>query len=286
MPLQAPAVTLATPDAQIVQARGAGGEFGRRLGRRLKSGAPVRNLFVGTDTAVLPPLANLLRGGQSGDGEDQVERRGGGRGGQLRVKLYLSLLWVCAAEPYEATYPARAWAALLGLEDHETKGVRRIHQAIRDLADQGMITAQDRGGHPSTLRLLDDTGSRQPYEPPSEAYNRLSQAHADPDLLRLHYYFRVPSRIWTEGYMPQLSGPGIAMLLVLLSQQRGAQRVPEVWLAPNEADRRFRLAAATRSKGLQELRDLGLITTRKKIVSQDGSYITFQRRRNVHTVTL
>jgi hypothetical protein len=34
--------------------------------------------------------------------------------------------------------------------------------------------------------------------------------------------------------------------------------------------------------GLQELRDLGLVTSKVAVTSEDGTYLTFQRRRNVH----
>ena len=85
-----------------------------------------------------PPLAELLSN-TTGNG-------GGGRGGQIRLKLYLSLLWVCAKAPYEATRPARAWAALLGLDDVDGRGARRIHSAFRDLEDRDMVRIRDRGG--------------------------------------------------------------------------------------------------------------------------------------------
>lgn len=111
--------------------------------------------------AATPPLAAMLRGG--------------GRGGQLRVKLYVSLLWLCAAAPYEANLPARAWAALLGLADHETRGVRRIHEAIRDLHDRKLITVRDRGGMPSVLGLLDENAGQPSLHP---ALDRLQHASA------------------------------------------------------------------------------------------------------------
>jgi hypothetical protein len=264
-------VALAT-QVSLEVARVAAGEFVKRLGsRRAESGAPVRNAFVSSIRGELPPLALLLRGG--------------GRGGQLRVKLYISLLWVCAAKPYETAYPARAWAALLGLDDHETKGVRRIHEALRDLVDHKLITVQDRGGLPSLVTLLQEDGSGADYEPPSEVYNRLAQAKADPEVLARHRYFRIPSKIWTEGHIARLSGPCLAMLLVLLCEGRGVRNAP-VWFTPDIARERFRLADTTRTKGLQGLRELGLMRTTQAVVSQDGVYIGFQRRRNVHTLTV
>src|SRR5690349_10721147 len=99
------------PDQRI-----AAREFADFLGaNRRRAGAPVRTAFViAEEGRVRPPMAELLSS-TTGSG-------GGGRGGQVRLKLYLSLLWVCAKAPYEAIRPARAWAALLGLEDIEGRG--------------------------------------------------------------------------------------------------------------------------------------------------------------------
>ncbi|WP_032723510.1 hypothetical protein, partial [Salinispora arenicola] len=53
---------------------------------------------------------------------------------------------------------------------------------------------------------------------------------------------------------------------------------------PQLASDRFKLAGSTRTAGLNELRDLGLVRTRKTVVSHDGSFINFHRRRNVHVL--
>ncbi|WP_433233871.1 hypothetical protein ACQP2H_31860 (plasmid) [Micromonospora sp. CA-248260] len=260
----------ATPDPAPEIALRAAGDFARRIGkRRAAAGAPVRNVFVSALADEVPPLAALLRGG--------------GRGGVVRLKLYLSLLWVCAAPPYQASYPARAWAALFGLPHYETKGVRRIQEATRDLVDHHFISVQDRGGKPSLLTLLDESGSGEIYIPPSDSYNNLAARKAPLEVLQRHRYFKIPSWIWTSGYMARLSGPGLAMLLVLHEEQRG-QAGREVWFTPQLASDRFRLASSTRTAGIKELRDLGLVRTRKTVVSHDGSFINFHRRRNVHAL--
>lgn len=249
-------------------------EFARKVGRRrLAAGAPVRKSFVSTSFNPLlpvPPLAALLRGG--------------GRGGQLRLKLYLSLLWVCASEPFETSMPARAWAALLGLPDPDDRGVRRIHEATRDLRTKGLIQVRERGGHPNALVLLDESGSGEPYRSPASLYNQLRNAQVTSrERLRPHQYFKIPSSIWTAGYIQRLGGPGMAMLLVLLCERVANN---DVWFSPGVAHQRFALASSTRSMGLQQLRQEGLISTRSEVISEDGNYISFQRRRNVHRLTI
>jgi hypothetical protein len=271
---------LATSDlepAPVDPQQKAADEFARSLGeRRRRAGAPVRTAFVSDETVDRTPLARLL----SGTGEGG----GGGRGGQLRAKLYLSLLWVCAKSPYTVSRPARAWAALLGLDDHEERGVRRVQQALRDLHQRGFIDMRDRDGQPPVITVLDERGSRGRYEPPSETYSRLSSQQASPVALAPHRYFRVPSTIWTEGHIAKLTGPSLAMLLVVLAERRG-QDVP-VWFSPDRARDRFSLAASTRRNGLEHLRELGLIQTTTRVVSEDGSYISFARRRRAHQLLL
>jgi hypothetical protein len=271
---RAAAQTTRTPTGHALSISAAA-EFARKVGhRRRTSGAPVRKGFVSTvfytGGSATPPLAALLRGG--------------GRGGQLRLKLYISLLWLCAAEPYEASLPARAWAALLGLADHETRGIRRIHEATRDLRERELITVRDRGGMPSVLGLLDENATGKPYAPPSTTYSTLSRQGAEPAQLRRHQYFRIPSSLWTLGYISELGGPGVAMLLVLLCEQ--PRTGAGIWFTPDTAGQRFALAHSTRTTGLQQLRELGLITSKVAVTSEDGTYLTFQRRRNVHQLNL
>ncbi|MGX1615453.1 hypothetical protein ACWIF8_16390 [Micromonospora chalcea] len=258
--------------ARIELAKRVASEFAARLGnRRVESGAPVRNRFVTSLEGELPGLASLMRGG--------------GRGGQTRVKLFLSLLWVCTAKPYSASFPSRAWAALLGLEEPDARGARRIQEAIRDLDARKLISVQDRGGLPSVLTLNDEGGSSAAYVPPSEAFNALRRSGAPPEILAQHAYFKIPSKLWTDGIIARLRGPGIAMLLVLLCERRG-DTTSEVWFSPDIADQRFKLAPATRTAGLQELRSLGLLETKVRPVSHDGTFINFKRRRNAHTLLL
>lgn len=249
-------------------------EFAERLGsRRRTAGAPVRTIFVSDEQVERPPLSSLLSSAESG---------GGGRGGQLRAKLYLSLLWVCAKEPYDVSRPARAWAALLGLPDHDDGGVRRIQQALRDLDQRRFISLEDRGGLPSRVVMRSEKGDGGPFVPAPDAYHSLSRDAPDAVTYE-HRYFRVPSSLWTDGHIARLKGPSLGMLLALLSERRG-QASPAVWFSPTRAKERFGFSTSTRREGLQHLRDLGLVVTKTKVVSEQGAYIDWARRRSVHEV--
>uniref|UniRef100_UPI003F495E7C hypothetical protein n=1 Tax=Amycolatopsis sp. CA-082387 TaxID=3239918 RepID=UPI003F495E7C len=261
-------------------ATNAASEFAAKLGtRRRDAGAPIRNLFVADDRPdSKPTMARLLSSGPTG---------GGGRGGQLRLKLYLSLLWVCAAHPYEAIRPARAWAALLGLDDPEGHGSRRIQETLRELQERKLVRLRNRGGSPTGVTVLVEWGDGQGYEPPSETYNRFKKAGLQTQNweLAVHRYFRVPSSLWTDGLITRLDGPALAMLLILRCEQQSKDGTP-VWFSPDRAASRFGLSESTRRLGLQKLRALGLVVTDTKNLSESGDFIDLVRKRKVHTLYL
>lgn len=261
---------MTTGASELGRAREVATDVALSLGRRRRdSGAPVRKLFVAAREPFenTPPMADLLHGGRSG---------------QVRLKLYLSVLWRTAKEPFEVSSPARVWAELLGLPDPGGNGERRIRQAMRDLSDRRLLKVRSRGGQPSVLQPLNEAGEGKRYSLPSTAYQK--QKSADPGHLWRHEYFKIPSALWTGGYLPRLSGPGLAMLLVLLSQQR--QHLPQVWIVRSTADQQFGLSERTRNKGLDELRTLDLISTEMASIDDQGRTFGFSRRRNVHTVLL
>jgi hypothetical protein len=247
----------------------------------------VRNLFVAEDReGVRPPMAQLLSATSS------TAVGGGGRGGHLRLKLYLSLLWVCAAKPYEAIRPARAWAGLLGLEDPAGRGARRVQDAMRDLQERNMVVIRNRGSAANGVTPLIEWGTGQPYNPPSEAYNYFQRRNAGPEVLAAHRYFRVPSSLWTQKRpgadappIARLGGPGLAMLLVLRCEQQGVDGKP-VWFSPDRALNRFGLAESTRRQGLDQLRKEGLVVSVHHKLSESGDFIDVYRRRLVHTLTM
>lgn len=266
---------LATPISDKAAQLLAASEFAKRIGRRrAESGAPVRSIFAADASVERTPLARLMSG----------DNGPGGRGGQVRLKMLISLYWVCAAAPYDVIAPARAWAALIGLDDHETKGVRRIHQAVADLEARQFISVEDRGGRPSRITVLSEEGDGKPYEPATAAYNRANVGKASQAVLARHQYFRIPTTVWTSGHIARLTGPALALMLVLLAEQRG--KPEEVWFSPSRAVERFGLAPSTITKGLRTLKELGLVRTRRKAVSETGTYIGFTRYRNVHALAL
>lgn len=228
---------------------------------------PLRRAFAERpDNADRPtPLARMLRGG---------------RGGSVRLRLYLSYLWLGAAPPHELTYPARAWAELLDLDDPEGAGARRIADAVRWLEKNEFITVTNRAGAPNVVRLLSDAGTGTEYETPGAAYNRLRGKQP----AEIHRYIQLPPTLWTSGWMAVLSPAALAMLIILRIQV-GAKDPDkeEVWIAPDYAEKAFLLAEETRTRGIRELEGANLITVRRRrLVTTDN--FDFRRFRNVYSL--
>jgi hypothetical protein len=214
------------------------------------------------------PLALMLRGG---------------RGGSVRLRLYLSFLWLAAAPPHEITYPARAWAELLDLDDPSGSGARRIADAVRWLEARNFVEVVNRAGAPNTVRVLTDAGTGSPYELPGAAYNRL---RANPKAAAPHRYIQLQPELWTSGWMAILSPAALAMFIILLVQLGAdAPESKEVWLAPEYANATFMISEETRTRGIRELADAGLITIRRRhLVAVDTFDI--RRFRNVYRINL
>ncbi|WP_433121950.1 hypothetical protein [Micromonospora sp. CA-246542] len=232
---------------------------------------PLRRAFAErADNSSQPtPLARLLRGG---------------RGGSVRLRLYLSYLWLGAAPPHELVYPARAWAELLDLDEPETSGARRVADAVRWLEKNNFIEVTNRAGAPNVIRLLSDTGDGKPYETPGSAYNRLKQKK--PEAAQIHRYVQFPPTLWTSGWMAVLSPAALAMLIILRVQV-GAKDpdTEEVWIAPDYATKTFLLSEETRTRGIRELQYAGLISVRRRQLVATDSF-DFRRFRNVYQLNL
>lgn len=249
-------------------ARAAAGELDSRARSRV---AQIRHTFIAKPGPHEPsPLNTLLRGG---------------RGGQVRLKTYLSLLWLSAAQPHDSTYPSRSWATLLDLDDPAGLGARRINDAMKWLEAHHFITIEARPGHPNRVTLLQESGNGDTYSVPGEETRALKEKGrarvGDPDFDK-HRYIQIPPTFWTSGWLAVLTAPAIAMYLVLLAEQGPNEAGIELWLSPRLANERYGMSSDTRTAGLDELRRAGLITVRRKAVA--SGIFDVVRYRNVHTL--
>lgn len=240
-------------------------------GRRVDT--PVRKSFVRPmvpEVSAKAPLAQIYSGGRSGT---------------VAVKLYLALLWKCSAPPFSTSQPARAWATLLDLADPAGAGARRIKDAMRALANAGLIDMQTRAGYPNVVTLRDESGSGSEYELPSTAYSRAKRFRSGDDQLAANTYFKVPQALWTRGYIQKLTGPELVMLLILLAEQGGTGE--RIWFSTNEFPRRYNISHKTRAAGTRGLVARGLLEVESEsLASRPGaSVFDMQRRRKVYRLT-
>jgi hypothetical protein len=206
----------------------------------------------------------------------------GGRGGQVRLKLFLSYLWMQTNERgVQLAYPAQVWAQLLDLERPEENGARRIHEAQAWLERNKLITVQAQPGHANRVTVLNETGNEDTYIAPGAAAKALRDT---PEGAR-HLYVQIPGTFWTSGYFALLSSAGVALYLILLDQY-GPGLVDDaprsVWFSPKVFAERYALSDDTRAKGLRDLRDLGLLTIKRQAINPDD--FDLERVRNVYTL--
>ncbi|MEV7111310.1 hypothetical protein [Streptomyces anulatus] len=258
--------TLKAPSAQALRMAESAGRTGRRK-------AQVRYSFVQRASLEdeVPPLARMLRGG--------------GRGGQVRLKLYLSYLWLQREDQArELSIRNGAWATLFDLKDPQTAGARRISDAQAWLEENNFISLA-RTGRQNLVTVLSETGNGSPWIAPGAA----AKKEKEEGLLGLgavvHRYLQIPQTFWTRGHISVLSGAGIAMFLVLLTENGGLDE-RALWFSPREADSRFALSEDTRSKGLHELAAAGLITTKRRPVNETDFQADALHMRNVHYLHL
>lgn len=190
------------------------------------------------------------------------------RGGQVRLKLFMSLLWMQTdgSKAVPLGYYAQMWARLLGLPDPSGAGARRINEALKWLEDKDFITIQAQSGQANRVTVLNETGDGTPYTPPGRAANLLRK---DPQQAARHFYAQLPADLWTNGYMAALNGAGLAFLLILLDQHGpGDLSKPRpVWFSPRLFKDRYGLSDDTRVKGMNNLRDFGLIVVARQAIN-------------------
>lgn len=226
-----------------------------------RTGIPVRKVFVRMDlVGIQPPMSRLYRGGRSG---------------AVAVRLYLALIWKSSGGDFDSNVPARAWATLLDLEDPDGRGQRRITRALAALEELKLVTiTRDPGKVPKVI-LLDEGGSGHPYRLP------LPNVETREDV-----YFRVSVKLWELGYIQTMSGPALVVLLILLAEQADRPH-KTVWFSGNIFDERYWISHKTRTEGVKELVQLGLLTVgRQPVATKAGPMAVFASQRTRHTYRL
>jgi hypothetical protein len=196
-----------------------------------------------------PPLVQMLRGGQ---------------GGEIRLKLYLTLTLLATKPPHRITreISARTWAEMLGVPDPEVNGARRVRDALTWLHEHHFVKVDRHQGRPPQMQLLDPVGSGGAYRRPSTPWVSL------------------PVSYWTEQWITRLSGTATALLIILIDLTSGKRRLP-VQSLTGEEKRRYGLSADSWTRATAELVGQGLITVGR---STAGRGLEWKRNRNTYGV--
>jgi hypothetical protein len=218
--------------------------------------APIRRTFVRGTPEGIAPLVSMMRGG---------------RGGQVRLKLYTSMLWQARTAPHQTDYPARHWARLLDLRDPMITGARRITDAISWLEHNMFLRVEKEPGKPSIIHLLSDDGSGASYSPPWKEKGGRG-------------YIKLPADFWKQGWIAVLSGTACSMLLVLAEAQDFRNPEKAFWVTPREARERYGFSPDTWTKGITELKFHGIVDVAPKPVNYEE--FGWLRRRNLYTLNI
>jgi hypothetical protein len=216
----------------------------RRIGIQLPVG------FVRSrSTTVPPPLIVMIRGG---------------RGGEVRLKLYCCLTLLAVDAPYSITrqISARTWAEMLALPKPDTNGARRVSDSLNWLADNHMVKLERRPSYPPKIAMLNPLGDGSPYSRPGSPYVTL------------------PLGFWEQQWITRLSGTAIALLLILLDLVGGKARSPKQSVTPNQR-LQYGLSPDSWTRATRELVDFGLINVDRVVRSRDLESV---RARNFYSV--
>jgi len=171
---------------------------------------------------------------------------------------------------------------LLGLDEPNTNGARRVSAAIAWLKDHHFVSVTPNPGAPAGVFLRDERGDGQAYKLPATALKEKVAADEMPG--RDDYWVPLPPQFWTQGWISVLRAPAIAMLLVLLDDMSRRKDPDGIWHSPKQAEQRFALSQDTRTDGLLELEAYGVVDRRRDPVSP--GVFDYRRVRNVYDLHL
>jgi len=193
----------------------------------------------------------------------------GGRGGDVRLKLYITITMLAVGKKNEVTNtPASSWAQALGLPEPSGAGSRRVVAALRWLEQNKFIAVTRAAGRPFDIRLLDPMGTGRAYTRPNRGKAR---------------YVRVPLDLWSQGWLLVLTGRSIAVLIVILDRL-GTKRL-SCWIPQEDRSTRIDISDATWTRALRELGATGhnlVIVKREPLGSSDD--FDWNRFRNTYSV--
>lgn len=200
-----------------------------------------------------PPLARLLQGG---------------RGGEVRLKLFLTITMMATRKPYDISRPPSPahWARMLGITGGQP--ARRVADALHWLDREGFIRLTPRKGTLPLITLLIPQSPGQPgleYERPIERGER---------------YVRLPLTLWTKGWIIDLPATSLALIMVVRDVQQGRDAARYV---PGDERTMYGLSADTWTRARRDLERRNLLEVKR--VPQGGEF-DYRRMRNLYRIRL
>lgn len=158
---------------------------------------------------------------------------------ELALDLLLLLHCTASAHPWDVEMAAMAWARALDMR--QTVGSETTVSKNWTWLEEKRLIRSERHRRLRKIYLLTEDGSGSDYSRPKKG--------------ELRGFFRFPFVYFTDRWHEELSLPAKAVLLIALSQKSTFTLVTE------RASAWYGVSADTLQRGLQELRDVGLLTT-------------------------
>jgi hypothetical protein len=171
------------------------------------------------------------------------------------------------------------------LDDPEGNGARRVASALKTLEGLQLVSVWRVPAEPNVVKLLDESGDGSAYSPPATEYARAPKGDAGDGQRSRNVYFKVSSRLWSEGRIQGLDAPALAMLLILLAEQADLR---PVWWSTETFPQRYSISQKSRAAGTHQLVQRGLLRIDRQALSElPGQTSVFDRKRyrNVYKLT-
>ncbi|MGI8521512.1 MAG: hypothetical protein ACR2MC_13100 [Actinomycetota bacterium] len=206
----------------------------------------------------LPPSFARARSGLPAPLSAMIQ---GGRGGDVRLKLYLTTALLAGSNKSHKDLGANAitnvsgaaWARALALPNPSTQGARRVAAAQNWLHEAKLVNVERRPASEPLLRLRSADGSGRRWTRPTSPY------------------IRVPLGLWRNYWIWVLDATELAVFIALIDfvGSRGADaKAKPQWMYPEEreqyglSDDTWRLASASLQEKELITTDYGLAPSR------------------------
>jgi len=199
----------------------------------------------------------------------------GGRGGEVRLKVYLSIALLAGSAHHHRLYgpnaifdvSSPAWARILCLPDPDKAGARRVAYAQTWLHNSRLLVVERRPGAEPLVRLLSADGAGGAWSRPTAPY------------------IHIPLELWSNHWIWTLSATELAVFIALLDLQggRGTQENPKPQWMTKETQARYGMSTDTWRIASASLERMGLVSTR--IGPQQKNFETTRDRKSYWAIT-